>query len=37
MPGQPAARMTDMHTRPLCIGATLPILPPCAPTLLIGI
>lgn len=36
MPGMPAARVTDMHTCPMCMGAPMPILPPCAPTVLIG-
>lgn len=36
MPGMPAARTTDMHTCPMCMGAMLPVLPPCAPTVLIG-
>ena len=38
--GQPAARMTDMHTCPLVTGVVPhvggPILPPCCPTVLIG-
>jgi uncharacterized Zn-binding protein involved in type VI secretion len=37
--GQPAARLTDMHTCPLSDGPKPhvggPILPPCAPTVLI--
>ncbi len=37
MPGGfPAARVTDMHTCPMCMGAPLPILPPGAMTVLIG-
>lgn len=36
MPGFPAARMTDMHTCPICMGAPMPVLPPCCPTVLIG-
>ncbi|MGL6209614.1 MAG: M91 family zinc metallopeptidase [Paracoccaceae bacterium] len=37
MPGGfPAARITDMHTCPMCMGAPFPILPPGAPTVLIG-
>ena len=38
--GQPAARLTDMHTCPMVTGVVPhvggPILPPCAPTVLIG-
>jgi len=38
--GQPAARMTDMHTCPMVSGVVPhvggPILPPCCPTVLIG-
>ena len=38
--GQPAARMTDMHTCPMVTGLVPhvggPILPPCCPTVLIG-
>ncbi len=38
--GQPAARMTDMHTCPMVTGVVPhvggPILPPCCPTVLIG-
>jgi uncharacterized Zn-binding protein involved in type VI secretion len=36
MPGLPAARMMDMHTCPICMGAPMPITSPCAPTVLIG-
>ncbi|WP_199178549.1 PAAR domain-containing protein [Acidimangrovimonas sediminis] len=36
MPGLPAARLTDMHTCPMCMGATLPILPACQPNVLVG-
>jgi uncharacterized Zn-binding protein involved in type VI secretion len=36
MPGMPAARLGDMHTCAMCMGAPMPILPPCAPTVLIG-
>ena len=36
MPGFPAARLTDMHTCPMCMGATLPIVGVGAPTVLIG-
>ncbi|MFT4151352.1 MAG: M91 family zinc metallopeptidase [Paracoccaceae bacterium] len=36
MVGFPAARMTDPHTCPICMGAPLPILPPCAVTVMIG-
>jgi len=37
MPGGfPAARVTDMHTCPMCLGAPFPIIPPCALTVLIG-
>jgi uncharacterized Zn-binding protein involved in type VI secretion len=38
--GQPAARITDMHTCPMVTVAVPhvggPIIPPCAPTVLIG-
>ncbi|MDR7040126.1 MULTISPECIES: PAAR domain-containing protein [Methylobacterium] len=38
--GQPAARITDMHTCPMVTGVVPhvggPILPPCCPTVLIG-
>jgi len=34
--GLPAARLMDMHTCPMCMGAPFPILPPCALTVLIG-
>src|SRR5437588_5127713 len=38
--GQPAARATDMHVCPMMTGPVPhvggPILPPCAPTVLIG-
>jgi uncharacterized Zn-binding protein involved in type VI secretion len=38
--GQPAARMTDMHTCPMVTALVPhvggPILPPCCPTVLIG-
>lgn len=38
--GQPAARVTDMHTCPMVTGVVPhvggPILPPCAPTVLTG-
>lgn len=37
MPGGfPAARLTDMHTCPICMGAPLPIVGIGAPTVLIG-
>lgn len=36
MPGFPAARLTDMHTCPICMGATLPIAGVGAFTVLIG-
>ena len=36
MPGLPAARVTDMHTCAICMGAPMPIMPPGAPTVLIG-
>lgn len=36
MPGMPAARITDMHTCAICMGAPMPIIPPGAPTVLIG-
>ena len=35
MPGMPAARVTDMHTCAICMGAPMPIMPPGAPTVLI--
>lgn len=38
--GMPAARLTDMHVCPMVTGIVPhvggPILPPCAPTVLIG-
>ena len=38
--GQPAARITDMHTCPMVTGLVPhvggPIIPPCCPTVLIG-
>src|SRR6266404_3530322 len=38
--GMPAARLTDMHVCPMVTGLVPhvggPILPPCAPTVLIG-
>lgn len=38
--GQPAARVTDMHTCPMVTGVVPhvggPIIPPCCPTVLIG-
>jgi uncharacterized Zn-binding protein involved in type VI secretion len=38
--GMPAARLTDMHVCPMVTGTVPhvggPILPPCAPTVLIG-
>lgn len=38
--GQPAARLTDMHTCPMVTGVVPhvggPILPPCCPTVMIG-
>ncbi len=38
--GQPAARLSDMHTCPMVTGVVPhvggPILPPCEPTVLIG-
>lgn len=36
MTGMPAARMGDFHTCPMCMGAQMPINPPCAPTVIIG-
>jgi len=37
MPGGfPAARVMDMHTCPMCLGAPFPVLPPAAVTVLIG-
>lgn len=36
MPGMPAARLTDMHTCPLCMGVPAPITAVGAPTVLIG-
>lgn len=36
MVGFPAARMTDMHTCPMCAGAPMPIMPPAFPTVMIG-
>ena len=38
--GQPAARMTDLHSCPMVTGLVPhiggPIMPPCAPTVVIG-
>ena len=34
--GMPAARLTDMHTCPICMGAPMPIVSVGAPTVLIG-
>ncbi len=38
--GQPAARVTDMHTCPMVTGVVPhvggPILPPCCPTVMVG-
>lgn len=31
----PQARMTDMHTGPCTLGAPMPILPPCAVTVIV--
>lgn len=36
MVGFPAARLGDPHTCPMCMGATLPVIPPCAVTVMIG-
>ncbi len=36
MVGFPAARITDMHTCPMCLGAPFPILPPAMVTVLVG-
>lgn len=36
MVGLPAARVTDMHTCPMCMGAPLPIIPPAAINVFIG-
>ena len=33
--GTPQARILDMHTGPCTLGAPLPILGPCAPTVLV--
>jgi uncharacterized Zn-binding protein involved in type VI secretion len=35
MPGPPQARLADMHTGPCTMGAPLPIMPPCCPTVLV--
>ena len=36
MVGFPAARVTDMHTCPMCLGAPFPIMPPAMITVLVG-
>lgn len=36
MVGLPAARVGDMHTCPMCMGAPMPVLPPGKPNVLIG-
>jgi uncharacterized Zn-binding protein involved in type VI secretion len=36
MPGFPAARVGDMHTCPMCMGAPFPVIPPGGITVLIG-
>ncbi len=37
MPGPPMARAGDMHVGPTCtVTGPMPILPPCAPTVLVG-
>lgn len=36
MPGMPAARLTDMHTCPMCMGAPMPITAIGAATVMIG-
>lgn len=36
MPGPPQARMTDMHICALTAGAPLPIMPPCALTVMVN-
>lgn len=35
MPGPPQARVADMHSGPCTYGAPLPIMPPCATTVLV--
>lgn len=35
MPGPPQARVADMHTGPCTLGSPLPIMPPCATTVLV--
>ena len=37
MPGPPQARVTDLHVGPACtVTGPMPIMPPCAPTVLVG-
>ncbi|MEL6466895.1 MAG: PAAR domain-containing protein [Pseudomonadota bacterium] len=36
MPGPPQARVADMHTGPCTMGVPMPIMPPCAVTVLVG-
>lgn len=35
MPGPPQARLADMHQGPCTLGAPLPIMPPCAVTVIV--
>lgn len=35
MPGPPQARVADLHTGPCTMGSPLPIMPPCALTVLV--
>lgn len=35
MPGPPQARLTDTHICSLTLGAPTPIIPPCAPPVLV--
>lgn len=36
MPGPPLARLADLHAGPCTVTGPMPILPPCAPTVLVG-
>ncbi|MEM8577368.1 MAG: PAAR domain-containing protein [Pseudomonadota bacterium] len=35
MPGPPQARLTDVHVGPCTMGTPMPIIGPCAPTVLV--
>lgn len=36
MPGPPQARMLDLHAGPCTVTGPMPIIPPCAVTVLVG-